>query len=111
MRLLLPADAVLSFQNWMEEPSDDHLSRAWLYVADPVFLTDWSFLGSRRRAGDRYLKQCFVSDDPPRWPLVNVNHYRLGCLHKTIPKREMLCRLEDEQDAFLRTLRNYPLRT
>jgi len=117
MGLLLPDQAVVSYPLQVAysrvEPRPDWaikrdeweamLKRAWLMTADghPGRLT--GLFGRDRFRYGRYLKWCLThTQDVDEMP--NVQRYEVGLLVTTVPRLDLLNRLEDERDAFLQTL-------
>ncbi|MCE5268044.1 MAG: hypothetical protein LLG00_09180 [Planctomycetaceae bacterium] len=95
--LLLPPRAVVQFP-----PSKDALRDAWVlhYEGYPGRIA--ALLRRDIREG-RYLKW-ILDHDKAVEPLHNVRHFSVLQLRTTVPRFDLLRRLEDERDAFRRSL-------
>ena len=128
MGLLLPPRAVVRFPEEMQYPNSNDravkpthdpnvrakLKEAWLMVTSDhpaLFTALWS--KQRQREG-RYLKWCLTWTQQVDWdqnvrrlPPVQVQKYEPTILVSTIPRFDLLKRLEDERDAFRQSLLRY----
>ena len=115
MGLLLPPNSVVQYPGHFPDSRDAHqreweemLERAWLMVIDDVPGLHGRTFGVNRWRVGRYLKWCLTFNGPVTTPLPNVQHYEIEQDERlAMPKTILLRRLEDERDAFQRTLRNY----
>ncbi len=85
---------------------DETVKRAWLIVIKGQTENCVNLFERSTWNAGRYLKWCLTStrevDDVP-----NVQHHYPRLLNTTIPKSDLMRRLEDERDAFCRTLLRY----
>jgi hypothetical protein len=120
MGLLLPDQAVVAYPQQVAhsrlEPAPSWalsrneweimLKRAWLMTADghPGRLA--GLFGKNRSRHGRYLKWCLThTQDVDEMP--NVQRYEVGLLVTTVPRLDLLRRLEDERDSFRQNFLRY----
>ena len=102
MGLLLPDHAVLQFPPRL--PKDEwtrRLNLAWLLVIEGHLDRFVNLAGHTHRRGDRYLKWCLIDN---RDIELDALRFDASLLPTTIPRIDLLRRLEDERDLFRQTL-------
>jgi len=117
MGLLLPPRAVLHFPdearqfNWpalddRKAAWEERLRQTWLVVVQDTPTGYVNQFRRPKRRDERYLKWCLTHTHDVE-PLPNVQRFDVGLLGTTVPRTDLLRRLEDECEAFQRTLAKY----
>ena len=103
MGLLLPDHSIIYYSQHCSGNWNEMLRRAWLMVIEGHPERFIGLFGHQHRCEDRYLKWCLTHTQSVD-PMPNVRHFEVGLLATTIPRSDLVRRLEDERDAFQRTL-------
>ncbi len=86
---------------------DETVKRAWMIVIRGQTENCVNLFERPTWNAGRYLKWCLTSTRDVDDDVPNVQRHNIRILNTTIPRPDLLRRLEDERDAFCRTLLRY----
>ncbi len=106
MRLLLPDHSVVCYSQRCSDHWAEMLQQVWLMVMQGHPERFIRVFGRPRRCNNRCLKWCITHTQPVE-PISNVQQFEVRLLPTTIPRHELMRRLEREREAFRRTLTKF----